>query len=194
MQSSFVFCVAILTSCLCQAQSESEAGEACLGVSNVEIRYKDYFSFYLGFNHTTKTIVKDGLFYNYINEAVNACCNFMDVNFTYINTSTSNIEELALNRLSDDDRIAPRPFVFYFPEFATSREKDVYDFELPFVKLSRSAGQAAVMLEPGSKRKLGLFYIVVESGPMLVMMLAMSWFIGILGWITVSIASKILCI
>lgn len=196
MRSYFVFCVSILISCLSQAQSESQAGVTCLRVSNVEIRYKDYFGFYLAFNQTTQTVDKYGFFYHYITNAVNACCNFMDVNFTYINSSESNIEQLALHRLSPDDALAPRPFIFYFPEFATGKEKDVYDFELPFVKLSRSPGQAALMVEPESKKKIGLFYIVVESGPMLAMMLTMSWFIGILGWITVSMvkALEIMCI
>ena len=185
MELHHFLAVTILLSSICQAHSKSEAGEACNRVSNVEIRYKDYFDYYLGFNRTTQTVSKIGLFYHYIKHAVNECCNYMDVNFTYINASESNIEHLALDRLAPDNSSGPRPFVFYFPEFAASKEKSVYDFELPFVKLSRSAGQALLMLKPESKKKVGLFYIAVESGPMLAMMLAMSWFIGILGWITV---------
>jgi F0F1-type ATP synthase membrane subunit c/vacuolar-type H+-ATPase subunit K len=187
MQKFFLFALAILISCLAGGEGQGYAGEhACNRVSNVEIRYKDYFEIYLGFNRTSQSVGEDSFFYNYIKAAVNECCNFMDLNFTKLNSSEMEVEEIALWALVNDTAI-PRPFVFYFPEFATGKEKIVYDFELSFIKLSRSPGQAVIMLKPDSKEQVSLFHIFKESTPMLAMMLAMSWLVGILGWIAVSI-------
>jgi hypothetical protein len=189
MQKFFLFGLAILMLCFPGGEGQGYAGKrACNRVSNVEIRYKDYFGIYLGFNRTSQSVDEDSLFYNYTKAAVNECCHFMDLNFTKLNSSEMEVEELALTAMSNgNDTAIPRPFVFYFPEFATSKEKIVYDYELSFIKLSRSPGQAVIMLKPESKEQVSLFYIVKESAPMLAMMLAMSWLVGILGWIAVSI-------
>ena len=186
MRDYIFCCVLILLSHLNPAQSYLEK-EICDRISNVEIRYKDYYDVYLQYNEATQSVGNVSAFYVYITSAVEGCCQGMPLNFTRLNSSKSDIEESALNALPTEDNTSiPRPFVFYFPEFAANKEKIVYDFELTFVKLARSPGQALLMLTPESKQKVSFFHIFKESGAMLATMLTMSWFVGILGWITVS--------
>ena len=188
MQWFIVFGFAALISYSSQVEGESWAGsDSCNRISNVEIKYKNYFEIYLGFNTTSQSVAKESFFYNFIKAAVNDCCNFMDLKFTRLNSSESEIEELALKAFVEYNATIQKPLVFYFPEFAINKERTVYDYDLSFIKLSRSPGQAAVMLKPKSKSQVSLIYIFKESAPMLAMMLAMSWCVGILGWIMVSI-------
>lgn len=186
----YILLVALISS-LTRAQDEGFAGkEACERISKVEIRYRDYYTFYLGHNFTTDKVDEIGRFYHYIKEALNDCCPQLDLKFVKENTTTElhavDVEISALSLLTDNETI-PRPFVFFFPEFAVNKEKIVYDYELQFVKLARSPGPAVVMLTPSSKNQVSVFTIFKESGPMVVFMLALSWFVGILGWVTVSI-------
>ena len=175
----------LLISWLTSTQGKGWAGQdSCSRISNVEIKYKDYYLNYLGFNLTTQSVDTAGAFYSYIKVAVNECCHFMDVSFTKLNRTLLEVEDLALTAVGENVAVVPRPFVFYFPEFTTNNDRVVYDFDLQFIKLARSSGQAVVMLKPESKKQVSMFYIFKESSPMLVMMLAMSWFVGILGWIT----------
>ena len=160
----------------------------CNRVSRVEIRYKEYFWNYLHFNETFQRM--EGIYAYLIKEAVNGCCKGVGLQFIKENSTTKDVEELALHALIKINETVPKPFIFYYPEFAANKEKIVYDFELKFVKLSRSAGHAAVMLRPKSKKKVSLVYVLTESLPMLLMMLTMSWCVGILGWIAVSIKQK----
>lgn len=123
-------------------------------------------------------------FYTYITTAVRTCCNHVSVNFTFLNTSNE-VEDLALLALMNGYSGIPKPFVFYFPEFAIGKEKVVHDYELSFVKLSKSPGHAVIMKPPKPKEPVSLFYVFGELLPMLAMMLVMSWLVGILGWIAV---------
>ncbi|XP_028394268.1 uncharacterized protein LOC114518470 isoform X2 [Dendronephthya gigantea] len=126
----------------------------------------------------------DGVYASLIKEAVNGCCGALDLKFIMENSTKEDVEGLALHAMEEINKTAvSKPFIFYYPEFAANKEKIVYDYELSFVKLSRSAGHAAVMLKPKSKTKVSLLYILTESWPMLLTMLTMSWCVGILGWI-----------
>ena len=176
----------LLISWLTLTQGQGFAGQAsCNRSSKIEIRYKDYFSDYLGFNPTTQSVDTQGIFYNHIKRAVNECCHFMNVSFKKLNRTDLEVEDLAQVALDENLGTPPRPFVFYFPEFIANNAKVVYDYDLHFIKLGRSSGQAVVMLKPESKKQISMIYILKECTPMLAMMLTMSWFVGILGWITV---------
>ena len=186
MQRYIFFGLILLISWLTLTQGQGWAGQAsCNRISDVEIRYKDYYPNYLGFNLTTQSVDTQGMFYSYIKVAVNECCHFMDVSFKKLNRTELEVVDLALVALGENYDEVPRPFVFYFPEFIASNDRVVYDYDLQFIKLERSSGQAVVMLTPESKKQVSMFYIFKESTPMLAMMLAMSWLVGILGWITV---------
>jgi hypothetical protein len=188
MERHIIFASVILLSCLTQGQSQGWAEDACDRISNVEIRYKPYYDVYLDFNVTKQS--PSGFFYEYIKVAVNECCHFMNVSFKKLEPTELEVEDLALKALGENEDVIPRPLVFYFPEFtANQAERFVYDYDLNFVKLARSPGQAVVMFKPESKEQVSLIYIFRESTPMLAMMLTMSWFVGILGWIAVSTIS-----
>ena len=166
------------------------SSELCDNISKIIVRYRDYYNIFLGQNSTTKEVEKSGAFYQYITKAVPNCCRNLTVEFIYENATELDTVELVMANLTSSKR-EPRPFVFYFPEFTDTREKYVYDFELNFVKLASSSGQAAVMYDPGGftakQRDLDtVTKIVKSSGLLMMLMLTLSWLFGILGWVTVS--------
>lgn len=161
----------------------------CGNISKVIIRYRDYYGFFLGQNKTTKEVDKNGEFYRYITETVPRCCPNLKVEFIFENATELDTVELVMANLTSSKK-TPRPFVFYFPEFVDTQKKNVYDFELSFVKLARSSGQAAVMFHAeGSvqhRETDTMLKIVKSAGLLIILMLTLSWLFGILGWATVS--------
>ena len=156
-------------------------------ISKIVIRYRDYYTVFLGRNKTTNEVGKQGKFYQYITNAVPRCCPNLPVEFVFENATEQDTIELVMTNLTNSSK-RPRPFVFYFPEFMGQHIKRVYDFQLFYIKLSSSSGQAVVMYSPdeSARRKMTANTIVKSSVLLLILMLALSWLFGILGWAAVS--------
>lgn len=161
--------------------------EICGNISEVIVHHRDYYQFYLGYDFGDGKLYKDGMFYKFINNAVPQCCPNLNVTFVFKNTTLLDTDELVMENLVQATT-RPRPYEFYFPEFAKEDARHVYYYELSFVRLKRSQGQAAVTYKPHGvedKNMGAVIKIVNSSGLWLFLMLILSWLFGILGWATV---------
>lgn len=146
------------------------------------MRYKEFFELYLGHSLEDNEVEKQGIIHRSLSKAVNDCCPGMTLNFTRLeNTSIEHIvqEEILHHHL---EAIPASHLVFYFPEFTTQGNLHVYSHEIPFLNLRKSPGLALVMLESESHLDLSISDIIVPSWPIFVLVLSLSWAIGILGW------------
>ena len=160
--------------------------EECDKIGGVEVRYKEFFELYLGHSLEDNEVEKQGIIHRSLSKAVNDCCPGMTLNFTRLeNTSIEHIvqEEILHHHL---EAIPASHLVFYFPEFTTQGNLHVYSHEIPFLNLRKSPGLALVMLESESHLDLSISDIIVPSWPIFVLVLSLSWAIGILGWSLVS--------
>ncbi|XP_028414991.1 uncharacterized protein LOC114538066 [Dendronephthya gigantea] len=160
--------------------------DICSNITKVIIHYRDYYQFYLGNEFGNNNLYQGGMFVKIINTVVPKCCPKMNVTFVFKNVTNLDTDELVMRNLVQTTT-RPRPYEFYFPEFAKEDVKHVYDYELSFVRLKQSQGQAAVMYKPHvieNKHMDAIMQIVNSSGLALISMLVLSWLFGIFGWVT----------
>lgn len=179
--SLFIFSFLVLA-----ARVESQLSSSiCNRFDKIVLHYRDYFTLYLGRNSTTGELDESGKFYHVLQDAIPNCCAGIKLEYVYENTTADDLEMLVLKHLDISDS-NPRVLTFFFPEFAEHNERTVYDFEMKFVKLSRSSGHAVVMLTPSPQQPVFVFHIFVKSMPILLFLIALSFVVGILGWMAVS--------
>lgn len=156
----------------------------CDKVDKIVVHYRNYYQIYLGNNITTGKLDSTGRFIYIMKDVIPSCCANIKLEYVYENTTEEDLETLVLESLSTHD-LQPRIFSFYYPEFAEHKDQEVYDFELKFVKLSRSPGQAVVMLNLSEKPRVFLYHVFMKSSGIFLLLITLSWLIGILGWILV---------
>ena len=182
----WIFSFIFLHFAILASPTEGElASNICSKIDKIVVRYRDYYDVYLGTNLTTGELVKSGKFYQILNDSIRICCSGIKLEYVYEHTTEDDLETLALHHLPVGDNDT-RVLTFFFPEFAEYKDLTVYDFEMKFVKLSRSSGQALVMLKPSPKQPVFVFDIFVKSVPIIFFLMALSCTVGILGWIAVS--------
>lgn len=182
----WIFSFIFLHFAILASRTEGElSSNICNKIDKIVLRHRDYYDAYLGTNLTTGELVKSGTFYQILNYSIPICCSGIKLEYVYENTTKDDLETLALHHLDVGDNNT-RILTFFFPEFAEHNERTVYDFEMKFVKLSRSSGHALVMLKPPPKQPVFVFEIFVKSIPILFFLMALSCTVGILGWIAVS--------
>ena len=207
----------VLPLCIFLADFLSVAGKikvdlpngVCQNVSEVEIRFRNYFAFYLsretfgidsspGENKSEIFDTKiNGIFADNIIRSAKKCCPNLTVNFVWIGGDTD--AEYPISAVSQHDifqhsfssrknETDPKRFVFYFPEFSTKGATNVYDFPRPFLPLLKSPGHAVVMLTSDALLGLSPDKILKPSLPLLALMFAAAIIFGIVVWFLVSFA------
>ena len=177
--------------------------EVCQNVSEIEIRFRNYYAFYLsreafgvasspGENKSEIFEThRNGIFADNILRSARACCPNLTVNFVWIGGDTddeSPISAVAQRDIfqhyfgSSKNKTDPNKFVFYFPEFSTKGATQVYGFPRPFLSLLKSPGHAVVMLTSDAMFGLSPNEILKPSLPLLALMFASAIIFGIMVW------------
>ena len=180
--------------------------EYCQNVSEVEIRFNDYYAVYLstsmngkaatyGVNGSEKQEVdRNGMVVRIINEAVTACCPNVNVSFVRFGNREAKypISTLAQRDVfrytfrPRNNTIDPKKFIFYFPEFSDKGATEVYGYPRTFLPVVRSPGHAVVMLRSEGKFGPRPWEILRPSLPLLVLLLGFALVFGLVVWFLVS--------
>ncbi|XP_028414374.1 uncharacterized protein LOC114537528 isoform X1 [Dendronephthya gigantea] len=154
--------------------------QECNKISGVEVRYNEFYELYLGHDGANDELQKQGIVYRCLSEAVEACCPGMTLNFTLVNASVEYLVEEDI--LHHHGIRNTSHLVFYFPEFTTKKDLEVYSHKVPFLKLRKSPGFALVMLRSESHLDISASDIITPSWPIFALVLSLSWAVGIVGW------------
>ena len=90
--------------------------EECDKISGMEVRYNEFYELYLGHkNYDNNTLEEEGIIYQSLTKAVDACCPGMTINFTHVNETIEHLVQEDI--LHHHDVQNSSHLVFYFPEF-----------------------------------------------------------------------------
>lgn len=158
--------------------------EECDKIGGVEVRYNEFYELYLGHVQDSDVLHEKGIIYRSLRGAVNACCPGMELNFTLVNES---IEYLVQEDLLHHHKVQNSThLVFYFPEFTSQGNLEVYSHQIPFLKLRKSPGFALIMMKSDSHLDLSAMDVIGPSWPIFALVLSLSLAVGIVGWALVS--------
>ncbi|XP_028394048.1 uncharacterized protein LOC114518284 [Dendronephthya gigantea] len=160
-------------------------GPLCSELKEVRINYRNYYTLYLGDDpFAPGNIEETGLFVTMIRDAVRLCCSTTKLTYVLIpqipGTPDKEIEEMAglLAGVTQEDSID-----LFYPEFVYKKLHNVYDTQMPFIRLSRSPGPALAMHKPKEKEPVFVGEIFLKSWAIIMFLITFAWIVGILVWI-----------
>lgn len=173
-------------------------GKICQNVSEVEVRYRDYYPFYLSSKPPQmargRWKYQPGLLAKRITDAAKTCCPNVNVTFKWIGNVephkhvTLIAQREVLRSLLDkrNQSNSPQKFIFYFPEFTSGRVSEIYPYPTPFLSVLNSPGHAVVMLKSDAKRATSPGKLLAPSVPLVIVIFAAALIFGLAIWLLVS--------
>ena len=173
----------------------------CQNVSEVEIRFHNYYPIYLSRKTLGKRSVNDSgeleindrsLLAEIISESVKNCCPNVTLSFVWLGANESGLSvpylaQRAVFRHSvNRSNVDPKKFIFYFPEFSSTGAKEIYVNPTAFLPIVKSPGHAVIMLMSEAKIGLHANEIIRPSLPLLILMFASALVFGLIVWFLVS--------
>lgn len=177
--------------------------ETCGNVSNVEIRFLDYYAYYLTtktayengtirtVNRSSPSMVPNGSIPKILKDSANYCCPNVSIKFVWLENNDVPITFLAQRDVhhaivsSYKNTIDSKKFVFYFPEFSQKDATEVYRLPRHFLPLIKSPGHAIIMLKSETKFGLTPDEILIPSVPLLAMLFTFALLFGVVVWFLV---------
>lgn len=188
-----VLLIVIWLSSYCNGDS-ALSSDVCQDISEIEVRFRDYFSEYLGF-HTELVqgeefkYVEHGQVVGMLTESARMCCEKMNVSFVWLGNKKdkSPIQHLVKESVFTDTD--SKKFIFYFPEFSDKGMTQVYRdaFPRPFLPVVKSPGHAIIMRAADAKKGLSAFEILKPSAPLITLLVTLAVVFGIAVWFLVSL-------
>ncbi|XP_028394247.1 uncharacterized protein LOC114518459 [Dendronephthya gigantea] len=159
--------------------------EECKEVASLEVHYNEFFELYLGHNGTHEELQEGGIIYKSLREAMNECCPGIPLNFKLVNESVEYLvqRDILLHHEAQKQQNTSHELVFYFPEFTSQGNLEVYSHQIPFLKLRKSPGFALIMLKSESHLDISALDVIGPSWPIFALLLSLAWAVGILGWV-----------
>ena len=166
-------------------------GPECSSLKNVQVYYKNYFDLYLGENAFSVGLNEQGIFVLILKEATKLCCSNAKLDFHLVPQTPATdkeVEELVFEALREQFT-NPNSSVlkFFYPEFASKKQLQVYDTLTPFVRLGRSPGPAIVMVTPEPKKPVFVGEIFLKSWAIIIFLITFAWIVGVIVWMAVSL-------
>ena len=166
----------------------------CQNISGIEVRFRDYFSVYLG----SYPAPVQGEEYKYngsghvaqiLTESARICCGNLTISFVWLNSTNSKSAQIHHHVKTDiwTDNDSGK-FIFYFPEFSEKGMRQVYEdtSRRQFLPVLKSPGYAIIMRAAEARKGVAPIKTLAPSAPLILLLLSMAMLFGVAVWFLVS--------
>lgn len=177
-----VFLKNIHSASLCQAKQQD--GSVCPRLKRIKVNFKQYFDVLFD-----KTGSNESLYPAILRNASKMCCNesILDFEPVSIGNRSKDTEELIQEERCSKEERNDSALSFFFPVYAKSGQKLVFDDDFNFLELVKSPGPVIMMLtSEKQKMKVPASVAIRGSWPLFVLIISLSTTVGLLGWLLVS--------
>ena len=181
--------------------------EVCQNVSEIEVRFRDYYPYFLSgevYDNNSTHFGKvshnlgghqNGLVAKIIIESAKSCCANVSVSFASLGDDDASypiafiVQSEVLRSSHHHSSVDPKKLIFYFPEFSGKGATQVYEYPRAFLPVLKSPGHAVVMLSSDAKFGLKAIEVLGPSLPLLGLMFIAALVFGVVIWFLV----RLLC-